>query len=494
MYSNARTSRLLTIALAGATLFAAGCKTVGPNYIKPTTPLAPEFKETGPDSFKDMQGWKTAQPADQQLKGNWWELFGDPQLNALEAEIDPANQTLAQSAANFQASRAQIRFYRANKAPTIGTNPSIASERFSNNRPYFNAPTPNNGTGDFALPIDLNYEVDLWGRIRRSITAATEQAQAANADLENVRLSLHAELALDYFGLRAADAQKKLLDDTVVAYRQAVQLTNDRYTGGAAPLSDLTQAQTQLQTALVQSTDVTIQRAEYEHAIAVLTGKPPAALTIPPTPVTVQPPALPAIPGMLPSQLLERRPDIAAAERRMASANEQIGIAQAAFYPTLSLNAAAGLEGTSLLNWFSWPSRIWAVGPSLSETLYDHGRRRATSDTVIAQYDENVASYRQTTLTAFQQVEDSLSGLRQLETEAAQQRDATQSAEQSLDLFNTRYEGGVDTYLQVITSQTAALLNERNDIEIMRRRLDASVLLVKALGGGWDTTQIPANP
>jgi NodT family efflux transporter outer membrane factor (OMF) lipoprotein len=467
---------------------------VGPQYTKPAVPLAPEFKEAGPDSFKGLDGWKAAQPSDNQIKGSWWEVFSDPQLNALETEVDTANQTLKEAEANFQASRAQIRFYRANKAPTIGTAPSIASVRTSANRPYFNSALANNGTGDFLLPLDLNYEVDLWGRISRSITSAQEEAQASAADLETARLSLHAELAMDYFGLRAADAQKKLLDDTVVAYQRAVQLTNDRYTGGASPLSDLTQAQTQLQTALVQETDVTIQRSEYEHAIAVLNGKPPAALTIPPDPVTVQPPALPAIPGALPSQLLERRPDIAAEERRMASANEQIGIAEAAFYPTLSLNALAGFEGSSILNWFSWPSRLWAVGPTLSQTLYDHGRRRASSDIVKSEYDAHVATYRQTTLDAFQQVEDNLVALRQLETEAAQQRDATSSAEQSLALFNTRYEGGVDTYLQVITSQTAALQNERNDIEIMRRRLDASVLLIKALGGGWDTGQLPVNP
>jgi NodT family efflux transporter outer membrane factor (OMF) lipoprotein len=489
-----RNQVLITVTLASVSIFAVGCKPVGPNYVKPTTPLAPEFKEAGPDSFKEVDGWKAAQPSDTQFKGNWWELFNDPQLNALEAEIDTANQTLKQAAANFQASRAQIRFYRADQAPTIGVNPFIIPERFSDNRPYFNTSLANSGEGDFVFPVDLNYEIDLWGRIRRSITAAREQAQASDADLENARLSLHAELAIDYFGLRAADAQKKLLDDTVVAYQQAVQLTSDRYTGGASPLSDLTQAQTQLQTALVQSTDVTIQRADFEHAIAVLTGQAPAALTIPPTPVTVQPPALPAIPGALPSQLLERRPDIAGEERRMAAANEQIGIAQAAFYPTLSISAFGGFEGTSLLNWFTWPSRIWAVGPTLSQTLYDHGRRRATSDTVIAQYDASVASYRQTTLTAFQEVEDNLVALRQLETEASQQHAATAAAEQSLDLFNTRYEGGVDTYLQVITSQTAALDNERNDIEITLRRLDASVLLVKALGGGWNTTQLPANP
>jgi len=484
---------LLLASLASVCVLASGCK-VGPKYTKPNVPLAPEFKEQGPDAFKSVDGWKAAQPSDQQLKGTWWDSFNDPQLNALETEVDTANQTLKQAAANFQASRAQIRFYRASQAPTIGTAPSIASERYSANRPYFNSNLANNGTGDFVLPLDINYEVDLWGRIRRTVTAAKENAQASSADLETARLSLHAELAMDYFGLRAADAQKKLLDDTVVVYQQAVQLTNDRYTGGASALSDLTQAQTQLQAALVQSTDVTIQRAEYEHAIAVLTGKAPAELTIPASPVTIQPPALPSIPGALPSQLLERRPDIASEERRMAAANEQIGIAQAAYYPTLSLSGAAGFEGTSLLNWFNWPSRIWAVGPQLSQTLYDHGRRHANSDIAIANYDANVAGYRQTTLTAFQQVEDNLASLRQLELEAAQQHAATQAAEQSLNLFNVRYEGGVDTYLQVVTSQTAALQNARNDIEITRRRLDASVLLIKALGGGWNSTQLPTNP
>jgi NodT family efflux transporter outer membrane factor (OMF) lipoprotein len=488
--------RTLALTLATGCILAAGCH-VGPQYTKPTVPLAPEFKEDTPASFKATDtgaGWKASQPSDQQLKGAWWEIFNDPQLNALEAEVDTANQTLKQADANFQAARAQIRYYRASQAPTIGTVPSVIGERASANRPYVNPASVNNGIADLQLPLDLNYEIDLWGRIRRTVAAAREQAQASAADLENVRLSLHAELAMDYFGLRASDAQEKLLDDTVIAYQRAVQLTGDRYTGGASPLTDVTQAETQLQTAVVQSTDVTIQRADFEHAIAVLTGRAPAALTIPATPVTIAPPVLPVIPGALPSQLLERRPDIAAQERRMAAANEQIGIAQAAFYPTLSLSALGGFEGTSLLNWFTWPSRVWAVGPTLSETLYDHGRRRANSDIAIADYVFNVANYRQTTLTAFQQVEDSLVALRQLETEAAQQHDATTSAEQSLDLFNTRYEGGVDTYLQVITSQTAALQSERNDIEIMRRRLDASVLLIKALGGGWNTTQLPANP
>jgi NodT family efflux transporter outer membrane factor (OMF) lipoprotein len=487
-------SRSALIALAASLSFvASGCR-VGPQYVRPTAPLAPEFKESLPSNFKASDGWKIAQPSDAQLKGDWWTLFNDPQLNELEGQVDPANQTLKEAEANFRASRAAVRFYRADLAPTISANPSIGGVRDSANQPYFNKSAANNGTGDFTLPIDLNYEIDLWGRIRRSITQSREQAQASAADLETTRLSLHAELAIDYFNLRSADAQRKLLDETVKAFQDALQLTEDRYEGGAAPLSDVTQARTQLQTAQVQATDVDIMRADYEHAIAMLIGKPPAQFTLPRTPVTVAGPTMPEIPGVLPSQLLERRPDIASAERRMAAANEQIGIAQAAFYPTLSLSAVAGFTGTSAVNWFTWPSRFFAVGPTLSQTLFDHGRRRAVSDIARADYDGTVASYRQTTLTAFQQVEDSLNALHGLEIESGQQQAATTSARQSLDLFNTRYEGGVDTYLQVITWQTALLQNERNDIDITRRRLEASVLLIKALGGGWNTSLLPQQP
>ena len=484
-----RSLATLAIALVG---IVAGCR-VGPQYVRPAAPLADAFKEPVPENFKDS-GWKTAQPKDTTLKGDWWTLFNDGRLNELEAQIEPANQTLKQAEANFRASRAAIHFYRAAKAPTIGAAPSIGAVRNSVNQPYFNRSLAIDGTGDFTLPFDLNYEIDLWGRIRRSITQATENAQASAADMEATRLSLHSELAIDYFNLRSADAQRKLLDDTVLAYKNALQLTEDRYNGGAAPLSDVTQARTLLQTAQVQATDVDIERADYEHAIAVLIGKAPASLSLPPAPVTVEKPMLPAVPGMLPSELLERRPDIAAEERRMAAANEQIGIAQTAFYPTLSLSAVAGFTGTSAINWFTWPSRFFAVGPGLSQTLFDHGRRRATSDITLAQYDSTVAVYRQTTLTAFQQVEDNLNALHRLEIEADQQRLATLAAQQSLDLFNTRYEGGVDTYLQVITWQTALLQNERNDIDITRRRLEASVLLVKALGGGWNTAQLPQHP
>ena len=476
--------------VCGLCLMVSACL-VGPKYSRPSTPVTPEFKEPGPESFKEMKGWKTAQPGDQTIRGNWWEIFNDRDLNSLEAQIEPANQTLKQAEANFRAARAAIRVSRANQAPTITAGPSIGAERVSPNQPYFNSSLANGGEGNFILPFDLNYEVDLWGRIRRMVTYAREQAQASAADLETARLSLHAELAVDYFELRSADAQELLLADTAKAYRSALQLTQDRYDGGASPLSDVAQARTQLQAAQVQQTDVTIQRAQYEHAIAVLIGKPPAGLNLSSTPITIQPPLLPPVPGTLPSQLLERRPDIAAAERRMAAANEQIGIAKAAFYPTLSLSAAAGFAGTSAVDWLTWPSRLWAVGPAFSQTIFDHGLRRANSDIAVSNYDATTAGYRQSALSAFQEVEDNLAALRQLETEAQQQHVATDSAEQSLGLFQTRYEGGVDTYLQVITWQASALFNERNDIDIMRRRLEASVLLIKALGGGWDTSKLP---
>lgn len=479
-----------SLLFAGALgLALSGCK-VGPDYGKPSTAMAPAFKEPLPQSFKE-DGWKQAQPNDAQLRGEWWTLFDDAQLDTLETKIEPANQTLKQAEANFRAARAAIRFNKAAQAPTIGVAPAAGALRDSANQPYFNSTEANNGDGNFTLPIDLNYEIDLWGRVRRTVTQAREQAQASAADLETARLSLHAELAVDYFNLRSADAQRKLLDDTVKAFQSALQLTQDRYDGGASPLSDVAQARTQLQTAQVQATDVDIQRAQYEHAIAVLVGNAPASFNLPRSPITVEAPTIPAIPGALPSELLERRPDIAGDERRMAAANEQIGIAETAFYPTLSLSAVAGFMGTSAVNWFDWPSRFFAVGPTLSQTLFDHGRRRATSDTAVAQYDATVATYRQTTLTAFQQVEDNLNALHNLEIEAGQQHAATASAQESLDLFNTRYEGGVDTYLQVITWQTALLQNERNDIEITRRRFEASVLLIKALGGGWNTSQLP---
>jgi NodT family efflux transporter outer membrane factor (OMF) lipoprotein len=421
-------------------------------------------------------------------RGEWWEVFNDQQLSALEEQIATSNQSLKIAEAHFREARAMIGYNRAAEAPTISVGPSISTMRDSPNEPYFNQSAANNGSGNFLLPVDLSYEIDLWGRVRRSVNAARENAQSSAADLATARLSLQVELAIDYCELRSADSQRALLNDTVQAYQQALQLTQNRFEGGASPKSDVTQAATQLQQAQVQLTDVGVERAQYEHAIATLIGKPPASFSLPAAPMHVTPPVI--VPG-LPSELLERRPDIASAERQMAQANEQIGIARAAYFPTLGLGGEAGFQGTSALNWLTWPSRFWSVGPTFSETLFDAGRRRATSQMALANYDAAVANYRQTTLTAFQQVEDNLAALRILDIEAKQQHQATASAEESLMLFNNRYQGGVDTYLQVITSQTTALQNERNDIDIQRRRMDATVLLVKALGGGWTTAELP---
>jgi NodT family efflux transporter outer membrane factor (OMF) lipoprotein len=466
-------------------LLLAGCE-VGPKYVKADAPTTPAYKEAPPDSFKEANGqWKPAQPSDATLKGNWWEVFGDPQLNSLEQQLSISNQDLKVAEARLREARSVVKYNRAAEFPTISVAPGIASVRESANTPYLPS---TKATGDFVLPFDLSYEVDLWGRVRRTVAASREEAQATSADYATASLSLHAELAVDYFELRSADAQKSLLDDTVAAYINALQLTQNRFHGGVAPRSDVAQAQTQLDTTRVQDTDVTVARAQFEHAIAILIGKPPAELNLSPAPLDLQPPTIP--PGV-PSELLERRPDIAAGERRMAEANQQIGIAKAAYYPTLNLDASAGFEGTSIVNWFTWPSRFWAVGPQAVETLFDGGRRRAASENALANYDATVATYRQTTLTAFQEVEDNLAALRILEGEAQQQDEAVRSAEDTLQLFTNRYKGGVDTYLQVINAQTVALLNERNNVDILRRRMDASVLLIKALGGGWSTSELP---
>ncbi len=460
-------------------LFCAGCM-VGPDYRKPSVPMTPAYKED--------QGWKRAQPRDNLPRGKWWEIFGDPQLNALEEQVNTANQNLKVAEAHFRQARALIGFFRAGLFPTVTAGASASSVRDSTKRPFASSSASGASAGDFLLTGDVSYEIDLWGRIRRSVTAAREEAQASAADLETARLSLQAELALDYFELRSADAQQRLLNDTVQAFKEALQLTINRFAGGAAPKSDVAQAQTQLETTQVQATDIAVQRAQFEHAIAVLIGKPPAEFSLPPAPLDLQPPDIPA---GIPSKLLERRPDIAAAERRVAEANEQIGIAKAAYFPTVTLDALLGFESSSIRNLGGWQSFLWAVGSSLAQTIFDGGRRRAASAAALANYDATVASYRQATLDAFQQVEDNLAALRILEQETAQQKRAVVSALESLQLFTNRYKGGVDNYLQVITAQTVALANQRNQVDILRRRMDASVLLVKALGGGWNVKDLP---
>ncbi|MGA8937606.1 MAG: efflux transporter outer membrane subunit [Acidobacteriaceae bacterium] len=475
------------------TLALSGCM-VGPKYKLPSAPAAPEFKEVNPSAdssaFKENSDWQTAKPQDTVPRGDWWTIFRDQGLDGLEPQIAVANQTLREADANLTAARANLRVQNSAKYPTFGINPFLGAERESANQPYSSGTPTGNGEGLLELPLQLSYEVDLWGAVRRNITAAREESQATAADRQSILLSLQAELATDYFELRAADAQQKLLNDTVAQYAEAVRITQDRYLGGVAVKSDVTQSETQLEDVKVQASDIAIARARYEHAIANLIGKPPAAFSLPPSPLPLsdQPPVIP--PGF-PSLLLERRPDIAAAERRTAAANEQIGIARAAYFPTLNLGATAGQESTGVTKLLQSSSFIYALGPTIGETFFDGGKRRGLSEEARANYDGSVANYRQTVLTAYQQVEDNLVALRVLSHEQAQQREATASAQESERIFNNRYVGGVDTYLQVITAQTSALNNERNDIDILRRRMDASVLLVKVLGGGWDRTQLP---
>jgi NodT family efflux transporter outer membrane factor (OMF) lipoprotein len=467
-------------------LFATAC-TPGPKYAKPTVPTPPAYKELAPTAAGAQGEWKASQPQDQALRGKWWEIFHDPQLNALEERVDVSNQNLKIAEAQYRQARDLIRINRSGLYPTVSAGPYITGEQLSKN-----APNPSGKAGqtqgDFVLPFDLSYEVDAWGRIHLTVQSATASAQASAADLETARLSIHAELAVDYFTLRGLDAQKQLLDSTVVAYQKALDFNTNRYNGGLAAKVEVAQAATQLETTQAQDIDVGVQRAQFEHAIAALVGQPASTFSIPVMPLNEPPPAIPV---GVPSDLLQRRPDIAADERRVAAANAEIGLAKTAYYPTLTLSAAAGLEGSSITNWFAWPSHLFAVGPTLLETLYDAGRRHAFTDQAWAAYDANVAAYRQNVLTAFQEVEDNLAGLRILDEESKKENQAVQSAELSLTLSTNRYKGGLVTYLEVITAQSAALSNERTAVDLLTRRMNSTVLLIKALGGGWDVSKLP---
>jgi NodT family efflux transporter outer membrane factor (OMF) lipoprotein len=476
-------ARLFTVFVL---LIALSACSVGPKYTKPEVPAPPAYREQPPDEFKEAQGWKTAQPSDVFTKGEWWRIFGDPELDELESQVDISNQTIKAAEARFRQSRALIQAARSRLFPTVGASPAVTGNQLSSNRAL---PTPTqNAYTDLMLPVDASYELDVWGRVRRSITAARAEAQATAADLETLRLSLHAELALDYFELRSLDAQKRLLDDTLISYQKAVDLTKNRYDEGLASGAELAQARTQLETTRAQEIEIGVERANFEHAMAVLTGKTPAELSLPERPLSATPPVIPV---GLPSELIERRPDVAAAERRVAEANEQIGIAHAAFFPTLMLTATGGFEGGSLVNWLAWPSRFWAIGPSAVQTAFDAGRRRALATSAAENYDALVSGYRQTTLDAFRQVEDSLSTLRTLEEEASAQHAAVEQARRSLELAMNRYKGGLVTYLEVVSAQTIALQNERTAVDVLRRRMLSSVLLIKALGGGWDASKLP---
>jgi NodT family efflux transporter outer membrane factor (OMF) lipoprotein len=471
--------------LAAFLLIAQAC-TVGPKYVKPPVPAPSAFKEPLPENFKEMQGWKVGEPNDKAAKGKWWELFEDPQLNALEEQVSVSNQTIKISEAQFRQARAVVQAARAGLYPTVTGNASVSGTRSTASRGSgIAAPS---AMADLLLQGSVSWVPDLWGQIHKTVEADVASAQVSAAELENARLSLQADLALDYFQLRGLDGQKQLLDSTVTAYQKALELTQNRFDQGVASQIDVVQAQAQLETTRAQSTDTQIQRAQFEHAIAILIGKPPSELSISIAGIGKQPPP---IPGALPSQLLERRPDIASAERQVASANAEIGVAKTAFYPTLSLSASAGLEGSSLLNWFNWPSRLFSLGPSLAQTFFDAGRRRAVTAEAQAAYDATVANYRQNVLTAFQQVEDQLAALRYLDQETREQAAAVAAADRSLALALTQYQGGVTAYLQVITAQTVALENQDTAIQLLTRRMVASVDLIEALGGGWNYSDLP---
>jgi NodT family efflux transporter outer membrane factor (OMF) lipoprotein len=468
------------VCLACLTLVITACS-IGPKYKRPEAQVPAAYKESPPSSFKELEGWKVAQPSDEAPRGKWWEVFRDPELNTLQEQVDISNQTLAVAEAQLRGARAAIGVARASLFPIATASAEVTGSQLSRNRPGVENPS-STVRADLLLPLDVSYEIDVWGRIRRNIEANIASAQASAADLETARLSIHAELAINYFTLHGLDAQKQLLDFVIRAFERAVELTTNRYDAGVASQVEVLQARTQLEIARAQAIEIGVQRAQLEHAIAILLGKPPAEFSIPLSPITVTPPAIPI---GLPSELLERRPDIAAAERRVASANAQIGIAQAAFYPTVTLGGTVGFESSSLTNLFTLPSALWSLGASVMEIVFDGGRRQAVTEQAKATYDATVATYRQTVLTAFQNVEDNLSTLRILEEQAAQQAKAVQTAEATLLLSINRYRGGVTTYLEVVIAQSAALPAERIAIDLLTRRMTATVLLIKALGGVW---------
>ncbi len=463
-------------------LLLAGC-VVGPRYQRPPVEVPQAYKEAG--------DWKTAQPNEQSLGGNWWEIFQDPQLNALEQQVNISNQNLKAAQAQYTQARALLRYNRADFLPTLTAAPSVSRTKVSNNRPpqtsIFNGRT----NTDLQLPIDLSYEIDAWGRVRSNVESYRALAQASAADLATVNLSMHAQLAMFYFQARSLDAQEQLLNSTVAQYEQALQLNQSRFEGGVASEVEVEQARTQLETTRAMATDIGVLRAQYEHAVATLIGKPAGSFSLAPLPLRTPPPPIPA---GVPSELLERRPDIASAERLMAAENARIGVAKAAYYPLLNLTATGGLESGTITSLFSGPSALWAIGGQAILPLFEGGRRRAASDQAVAAYDQSVASYRETVLTSFQQVEDNLAALRILEKEAQTQNEAVVAAQKSLDLSIQRYNGGVTSYLEVTVAQSAALTDEVTAVNILGRRMVAAVQLVQALGGGWDSSSLPQHP
>jgi NodT family efflux transporter outer membrane factor (OMF) lipoprotein len=448
---------------------------LAPHYTRPSTGEAPR-------AYQESADWKTAQPADEQNRGPWWEIFHDEQLNALEGRVTDANQDIKAAFARLQQARAQTRIVRSSLFPTLTAGPSAIRQRQSLNAPAYSGRS--RYVNDFSLDADVSYEFDVWGRIRNSVASAKASEQASAADLATLDLSIHAELANDYFTLRSEDAQQELLHRTASDYSSALELTQNLYNGGAAALADLDQAKAQLQTALTQASDMRLRRAQTEHAIAVLLGESPSTFHLDPLPLKFDVAPPPVDPG-LPSALLERRPDVAAAERRVVAANAQIGVARAAYFPVFSLAASAGFESTQTSNWISAPSLLWAVGPSAVLTVIDGGLHRAQSAQAHAAYDEQVANYRNAVLAAYQDVEDNIVALRRLQEESVSEAAAVEATSGALDQAQYRYKAGIVTYLEVVVAENAALAARLTAADIQVRRMIASVQLVKALGGGW---------
>jgi NodT family efflux transporter outer membrane factor (OMF) lipoprotein len=487
--------------LAAATallLGLSGC-TVGPKYHKASapTPAAPNYKES-PINFQDADGWKVASPQDAMLRGNWWEVFKEPELNDLEAQLNINNQTIRQYFENYLVARAEIRQARSQYYPTVTVGPSFTRSRTSGNVVQgTNSTGATSGAGNggiqsnlTTLPVDISWAPDLFGRVRNTVKEFQAGAQVSAADLENERLLEQATLAETYFEIRGQDELQAVLDETVKADTDIVKSTQALYDTGIDDQVSLEQAKQTLESAEAAATNNKVARAQYEHAISTLLGKPATDFSIPVRPYVTAPPA---IPTGTPSQLLERRPDIAAAERTMAEANAVVGIGYAAYYPTLTLSAGGGLESSAFGNLISWPSRFWSIGPSVSETVFDAGLRRATIDQYVATYNADVASYRQTVLTAFQQVEDYLAQTRILSTEIQQQTAAVNSATIAFNLEKGRYETGVDPYITLLSTQTALLNTRQTLVTLHVQQMTSAVLLVEALGGGWDTSQLPTT-
>jgi NodT family efflux transporter outer membrane factor (OMF) lipoprotein len=438
-----------------------------------------------PPAFKESRDWKPGEPADAELRGTWWEVFGDEQLSQLESQIVVSNQTLKQAQARFEEARASVRGARSALYPQVNVSPSVVWAKPSGNR----AISPfHDSYADLLLPASVTYEADVWGRIRNNIEVSRTAAQATAADLEFVKLSLHSELAVNYFLLRGFDRERELLDSAVAAYERALELTQNRFLGGLASQADVALAETQLETTSAQAVDVGVARSAVEHAIAVLLGVPAASFSLPSATVDHLPPAIPV---GLPSDLLERRPDIASAERRIASANAQVGVTTAAFYPIFALTGVGGFESSSLSSWITGLSSFWTVGPSAIITVFDGGRRRAASAQAKAAYEEASAVYQLSVLVALQEVEDQLSALRILSEEASIQQRAVDAAERSLQQATLRYRGGLVSYLEVAVAQSVALQNERVAVGLLTRRMTSSVLLIKGLGGGWNAATLP---